>query len=1254
MWRILRANRGGAVPRAASAFCSGVCLVDKASDIAGDGPPHPHGPPGEPEDGAHVRLKGGRPRARRSALRRWTRRLVFLAIALALSGGVLAAAFWAALSNGPIASPALGARIAANLDERLGDDYAVRVGAAFVEKGPHGPEFSVADLQVIGRSGEVVFEAPHANVSIGAAGLLTGRLQPRRLEAHGVELRLVVRPDGSLALSAGKDAMLIGAPAPASPGAPPAPDAASPEPDASGAGAGAETTPREAVMRPLAGALRRLLALAVGGGSALSSLERFAVTQGQLVFDDLATGRSIRYSGLEILLDRSGGVASLSVSAQGPSGRWRMRAQARGEEDVVEGLARGLDVDVRDLSATELVLLTGWRAPPVDSDALLSARLAISLNAAGGLENAAGRVSVGPGFLFFKEPDQEPMRVDEISGGFRWDVAARRFEIERMEWRSGRTHLALDGLVTPPDAPDGPWRLSLASGPGAFGALRPGETDIVLARMQIEAEVAPQERSFRLDRFSLHGPDLSFVLSGQGRWREGARHVSLRAEGFDTQARTILRLWPSVLAPNLRGWLFANLLEGRLVRGSVLAELDEAALQAIGARAPLPDGAVRVEYEVADGRLVYLPGAPPLAGMRAKGAATGLTASLVASEGYVDLGARGRIAVAEGRFEAPDLSRRPTPATVTLRLVGSAEAAADLLSREAFKAHGAGAIDPGFAKGQVEARLTIDLRMSKEPGQGGASVRANGQASNVVIERFAGRERLEQGSFSFSVDEAGVRASGQGRAFGAPARIELKKAYHAPGEAVVNLVVDDAARARAGWNPPGLSGPVSARVVVAVGGLEKGRPQVELDFTRATMNGFPPGLVKPAGRAAKASFTLVADADKTTLHSFSFDAGVASAQGQIELDAAGGLVSAKMAQLRLSPGDDMRLDLQNGKDGLRLSVRGASVDARPFVADVLGGGVQGAPVAIGGGGRDEQASRDFDLDLKVSLLNGHNGQSLSNVDMRLLRRGGNLRDLRLSARSGRAAVSGAMLATPAGAPPQFYVRSGDGGALLSFLDLYRRMEGGQLQLVGVSTGARMSGVLSIRDFVLRNEPALRRLLAEGGGGRLDDKALDTSAAQFSRLQGAFVRSRGRLELADGAINGPNIGATIEGYLDFAANQVALNGTFVPAYGVNNLFAKIPLFGPILGGGSNEGLIGVNFRISGPASAPLLTVNPLSAIAPGFLRKIFEAPDAIPQTLPQGLPADPTAQPEPPQATAPSPPRPPMPMSVSPGAAAPAR
>ena len=57
--------------------------------------------------------------------------------------------------------------------------------------------------------------------------------------------------------------------------------------------------------------------------------------------------------------------------------------------------------------------------------------------------------------------------------------------------------------------------------------------------------------------------------------------------------------------------------------------------------------------------------------------------------------------------------------------------------------------------------------------------------------------------------------------------------------------------------------------------------------------------------------------------------------------------------------------------------------------------------------------------------------------------------------------------------------------------------------------------------------------------------------------------------------------------------------------MNNIPAAIPLLGPILGGGRDEGLFGINYKLFGPLDGPQLMMNPLSAIAPGFFRKIFE-------------------------------------------------
>jgi hypothetical protein len=81
---------------------------------------------------------------------------------------------------------------------------------------------------------------------------------------------------------------------------------------------------------------------------------------------------------------------------------------------------------------------------------------------------------------------------------------------------------------------------------------------------------------------------------------------------------------------------------------------------------------------------------------------------------------------------------------------------------------------------------------------------------------------------------------------------------------------------------------------------------------------------------------------------------------------------------------------------------------------------------------------------------------------------------------------------------------------------------------------------------------------------------------------------------------------MDGNIDYAKNEVHMRGTFVPLYGLNNAFGQIPIVGLFLGG-SNEGLLGVTYEVVGPPGGPTLRVNPISAVAPGLLRKFFEFP-----------------------------------------------
>jgi uncharacterized protein YhdP len=111
--------------------------------------------------------------------------------------------------------------------------------------------------------------------------------------------------------------------------------------------------------------------------------------------------------------------------------------------------------------------------------------------------------------------------------------------------------------------------------------------------------------------------------------------------------------------------------------------------------------------------------------------------------------------------------------------------------------------------------------------------------------------------------------------------------------------------------------------------------------------------------------------------------------------------------------------------------------------------------------------------------------------------------------------------------------------------------------------------------------------------------------EFTSFDGTFGYQNEILRLNRSRAYGSSIGITAEGSLDLDEDMADLKGTVVPAYTVNRVLGQIPIIGPILTGGKDEGVFAATYGVSGPLEDPVISVNPLSALAPGFLRNLFD-------------------------------------------------
>jgi hypothetical protein len=599
-----------------------------------------------------------------------------------------------------------------------------------------------------------------------------------------------------------------------------------------------------------------------------------------------------------------------------------------------------------------------------------------------------------------------------------------------------------------------------------------------------------------------------------------------------------------------------------------------------------------IDYVIKDAAFTFLDGAPAVTGVSGHGRSTGRTTNFTATSGAMETAPGRKLDLSDGVFSMPDFAQKPSPMSVGARVKGNVDVLGEILARPGFAKVATLPIDAKTIKGQFDGTFTYRARLGNDPPP--ASMDVACKVENFSAERLVGKEKLDQASLTVTVADNVTKIAGTGKLFGVNASLDLTRKGDDPALGTLNFTLDEVARTRAGLNlGAALTGPVAVKLVGAVGAAHP-QAQVELDLTRAGLNYPVPGLYKPAGRPAKASFAYREDdRGAAAFDQIVYEGGGASARGAAQMGPDGAVVSAKFAQLKLSPGDSLQLDAVRAGETLKITARGESLDARPFLKGLSASGESGRP-----------DSADIDLDLQATVMSGANRQIISDAALRLSKKGSNTRALTFSGKIGGDPIE-VNVSHPDGGPPLLKATSADAGGLLAFLDLYSHMEGGRLRASFRLADGGLAGPVDIEKFVLRDEPAMRSFASAPASEQLAARVrLNPDTVAFSHLHAEIDKRDGILKIRDGAIASPTIGSTLEGWADFNRDAMDFSGTFVPAYGVNNLFGQLPVVGVILGGGDKEGLIGVNFRVTGRLGAPALSVNPLSAIAPGFLRKIF--------------------------------------------------
>lgn len=865
---------------------------------------------------------------------------------------------------------------------------------------------------------------------------------------------------------------------------------------------------------------------------------------------------------------RAVAVQAIGLGANGAvSIRLATDLPAAGKPVVIQGETHGFDL--ADIASA-------FGSDDLDPTGAVGVSGSLTVDPLKGVTAAGWQVVLGPSIgLGGVETDAltGPVRLD-----FDWNVDKQTVSFNPSPIVLKAGHLLAYGAVVPPSAASPLWTYDVKlEGQDILSGIRTSEG-------RIAGTYDPAASLAVVDDVHLEGAGISFTAAVRASHKDGGTFAILSGVSPRLPGGALKALWPANLAPEVRSWVNDNIRSGLVTNATV-----DLAVNGSAAAGGMMAGAA-IAFDFSEAAFVPFPGGPLIRDAVGRGKLAGDRFEITVDSGWADLGDGRRLDLGRSTFTVPKVSAKVPDGEVSLAVSGSAAAAMALWNGLPLSDDSGFAPDPAGTAGKVSAALDIRLPLAPEIAPDDIHYAGRIDLSGFDPgEPVAGRS-VTKGELGIELADTVAHVRGKAMIDGSPADIFLTLPISGEGEAksVVKLDLDAAALRGYGIDVGDMLGGT-----VAVEMTETGASRhVSVNLAKADVNLALAGYRKAAGKPGTLTFDLASKASGTTISNLSLKSDGAVVEGQVLLDGAGSFVSANMPRFNFSAGDRLSMKASQDANGLKVAVNGSRADARSLVRNLLRRSA----------GSTLPAALSLDLSASLSNVGGEGGEQLDGLNLSATIAGGQISRLSLIAQTSGGGSASATL-TPGNHGRDLKVEAGEVGRLLRFLDVYPRVYGGRATLSGViDDRGILAAVVDGTRWKVVEEPALAQLSTASTTGPTEG----LSTADIRRLTFDLHFGNGMLSIGEGFIRTETAGLTMSGDVDFAKNALRLAGSYLPANQVDSLLAAIPLLGQtVFAGGGRSGLFGVSYRLSGPIDSPSLTVNPLSAIAPGIFRRLFE-------------------------------------------------
>ncbi len=669
--------------------------------------------------------------------------------------------------------------------------------------------------------------------------------------------------------------------------------------------------------------------------------------------------------------------------------------------------------------------------------------------------------------------------------------------------------------------------------------------------------------------------------------------VDVTAEG-QIDGNMVAAFWPVQLGSGARNFLKTRIETAELseLKGRIDLKRDSFATGF------LRDEDLDVTFTARKARVKFLADMPPVDNATGRGRLTGNSFKMIIEDGTFS-GWR----LDDGVVDFPVLNPKGQEFRVFAQGQGPIDDVVRTLSQSRFKIK----FDPTRLSGDAVGTFELfQPALSNVPAD---QIRfsAIAQTKNAGLKAAAFDLDMTDGNAKVDVTQKGMSISGYGNLGPSPVQFTWRDDFkngNAPSQLTATSVMKPDMLNRFGLlGRAYLSGEAPMDIQAQIGADRVQSADIAIDLTDTRLDISEVGWVKPKGVNGKASVRYTRSGDAATSKVL-FTSDTGRLDGDFTLGSDQKLLAATLRRAYVKNKADVNGEVRRAANGqMNVALKGTYLDISGMFPGV--GGAAASKSTTPSDGRKRSATS---ITAKIDTLVLRPGLDMRSADVSLFNGTKGLERFSAKGKSDDGSPLEASFDATGAVASTLRVKGGNAGFLaMAFLDA-DFIEGGALDLVGTlpKNGSPSKFTVVITDARLRNAPFLTQVLSLASLRGLAD-TLSGEGVLFSRIEIPMTVSGGRYIVTGGKAQGPALGLTANGYLETKTDKIEVDGVLVPSFGMNSALGAVPIIGDLVVGRDGEGIFSLTYGVKGTLKKANVSVNPLSALAPGVIRRIFENP-----------------------------------------------